>query len=424
MTTLHLTNAWHGASGGIRTFYTQLLQAGNEAGRQVVLVVPDERDDLEHVGPCGRIYRIKSPRAPAFDRRYRLILPSAYTPIVGSRIVRILRREQPALVEICDKYSLPYLAAMLRKRWHRGVRRPFLLGLSCERFDDNMAAYLSNAGAAHAFTQWYIRHIYGPPFDAHVGISDYTAAELRRALWDRAPDFVRVCPMGVDTTWFGPHRRTSETRRAWIGRVAGGADTALLLYAGRLSPEKNLPLLLDTFERLITRRRGAYRLIIAGEGPLAGWLRQRAHDSFGGRVHFTGALERDALANLYAAVDVFIHPNPREPFGIAPLEAMASGVPVVVPDCGGVRSYASLANAWMAAPTADAFAAAVESALQGDGGRIDRARQTAADYAWTTVTRRFFALYDEMIQSRVACSGTNTTPARPRASAALRRASS
>jgi glycosyltransferase involved in cell wall biosynthesis len=409
MTTVHLTNAWHASSGGIRTFYSQLIQAGNEEGRRVVLIVPDERDDVEQVGLCGCIYRIKSPPAPAFDRRYRLILPSAYAPLIGSRVARILRREQPSVVEICDKYSLPYLAAMLRKHWHSGVRRPFLVGLSCERFDDNMAAYLSAGHMAGAFTQWYIRHIYGPPFDVHVAISDYTAVELRRALWDRAPGFVRLCPMGVDVDCFGPQRRTCEARRSWVERIGGSAGTVLLLYAGRLSPEKNLPLLLAAFHRLVEQGRRDYRLLIAGDGPLAGWMRQRAAESLAGRIHFCGTLDRDALATLYATVDVFVHPNPREPFGIAPLEAMASGVAVVVPDRGGVRTYASPRNAWLAAPTADAFADAIEAAsLRRDSWRIARARSTAVEYSWRRATHRFFALYDEVTQhhayERAACA--------------------
>ena len=44
------------------------------------------------------------------------------------------------------------------------------------------------------FTHWYLRHIYGPPFDAHIAVSEYAADELRAALSDRPPGFVRVCP--------------------------------------------------------------------------------------------------------------------------------------------------------------------------------------------------------------------------------------
>jgi hypothetical protein len=193
-TTVHLTNAYHATSGGIRTFYSALLDAANREGRRVVLVVPDERDGSESVGEWAHIYRVRTPRAPVFDRRYRIMLPHHYAPLAGARITQIIAREAPSVVEICDKYTLPYLAALLRKGWHRGLRRPALVGLSCERFDDNMAAYVSASQAARAFTRWYIRHVYGPPFDVHVAVSAYTAAELHAALPDRPGGFIRIRP--------------------------------------------------------------------------------------------------------------------------------------------------------------------------------------------------------------------------------------
>ena len=60
-----------------------------------------------------------------------------------------------------------------------------------------------------------------------------------------------------------------------------------------------------------------------------------------------GHLDKELLADYYANADVFVHPNPKEPFGIAPLEAMASGVPVVAPNSGGILSYATDENIWM-----------------------------------------------------------------------------
>lgn len=397
MTTVHLTNAYHATSGGIRTFYSALLEAGNREGRRVVLVVPGERDESERVGEGGRIYRVRTPRTPAFDRRYRIMLPHRYAPLPGARIAGILEREAPRVVEICDKYTLPYLAAMLRKGWHRRLRRPALVGLSCERFDDNMAAYLSAGGAARAFTRWYLRHIYGPPFDVHIAVSSYTAHELREALWDRARDFVRVCPMGVDVDDFGPERRDLCVRRQLLAAVGGNDRSVLLLYAGRLSPEKNIPLLLDTMRVLSSNETGDYRLVLVGDGPMRSCIQQACSEgSLAGRVALCGPFARDRLSVAYASCDVFVHPNPREPFGIGPLEAMASGVPVVVPQSGGVLEYADASTAWLAAPDAGDFARAVRAAAVGNPWRTAAARRTAQRLRWRHVTRQFFALYDEV----------------------------
>src|SRR5262245_29333639 len=95
ITTLHLTNAYHPTSGGIRTFYRALMAAAEGLERPLRLVVPAERDETETVGRFGRIYHLQARPAPAFDRRYRLIYPAAYLPPNGSRLARILRDERP-----------------------------------------------------------------------------------------------------------------------------------------------------------------------------------------------------------------------------------------------------------------------------------------------------------------------------------------
>ena len=399
LTTLHITNSYHPTSGGIRTFYHALLDAGNEVGRSVRLIVPGPRTTIEEVGAFGRIYSVKAPQAPVFDRRYRLIMPSAFMPAVRSEVIDILERERPDVVELCDKYSLPYLAAMLRKRWHPRVPRPALVGLTCERFDDNMSAYVSDAPWARAFTCWYIRHIYGPPFDAHIANSDYTAGELRSALHDREPWFIRTCPMGVDADGFGPSRRNPALRAHLLRRARGTAESTLVFYAGRLSPEKNITLLVDAMRELAVDPAHDFRLATAGDGPLADQLRGQATGILEGRIVLCGNLTRETLADYCASCDVFVHPNPREPFGIGPLEAMASGVPVVVPDSGGVLEYASSENAWLAAPTATAFADAIRAARGGDDARIARAAATADRFRWREATRRYFDAYDDIHRS-------------------------
>ena len=115
-TSLHLTNAYHASSGGIRTFYEALLRDAEPHGRHVCLVVPGERDRVEDVSPFARIYTIAAPSSPFVDRRYRLVLPHRFLMPERGRIWRILRDEQPDLIEICDKYAFCYLAGVLRIR--------------------------------------------------------------------------------------------------------------------------------------------------------------------------------------------------------------------------------------------------------------------------------------------------------------------
>lgn len=400
LTTLHITNAWHPASGGIRTHYAALLDAANEEGRRLILVVPSERASVEPAGRFGRIHFIAAPAAPAFDSRYRLLYPHTYLPPFAGALKRVLALERPDVVEICDKYTLPYLAMVLRKGYLRGVPRPALVGLTAERFDDNMAAYLHDGRAAQRFTRWYLRQIYGPPFDLHLANSEYTAAELRAALPDRAPGFIRVCPPGVNADGFSPRLRSAGLRHALLRSMGGTDRSTLLLYAGRLSPEKNIPLLTATLARL-TERGGDFRLAIAGDGPETDRLRALRDGPLAGRILLCGTQSREALAALYASADVFVHPNPREPFGIAPLEAMASGLPVVVPTLGGVRTYATAANAWLADPNPAAFGSAIQSALRGNPRRTNAALDTVRAFSWTGAARRHFDAYEAAHQAVV-----------------------
>jgi alpha-1,6-mannosyltransferase len=425
--TLHLTNAWHESSGGIRTFYRAMLAAANATQRPMRLVVPSHETRVEEVGAFGRIYHVRAPRSPWVDSRYRLILPPAFLRTSGA-VRQILADEQPDLVEVCDKYSLCYLAGLLRRNWMRGVTRPTIVGLSCERLDDNIAASMSNASWARRFAQWYVGQIYAGQFDVHLANSEYTARELRDHMRLQHWREVHVVPMGVDTTDLGPAHRDEALRTDLLWRVGGDAQARLLLYAGRLSQEKNLPLLIDTLAQLDDGRgmpvgkrkrtgqpgRGGaggarYRLVIAGDGPMAAALRDEASRRTHGRVLFWGHVaDRATLARLYATCDAFVHPNPREPFGIGPLEAMASGLPVVAPRAGGLLSYANDSNAWLAEPAGEAFAAQVRDAcLPGNvrGARIAAALSTAAGYGWSSVTRAIFELYDALHARRASLAG-------------------
>src|SRR5579871_170121 len=400
--TLHLTNSWHATSGGIATFYRALLAAANEKGHAIRLVVPGECDRVECAGRLGRIYVVKSRQAP-LNPSYRVILPEAFLGRQGA-IRRILDNERPDLVEVCDKYTLPYLSGLLRERWLLGQNfRPVTVGLSCERMDENVASYVSPGSAGKAFSRVYMKWLYFPMFDFHIANSDHTAAELvpasrghkvRRGVW--------VSPMGADCDRFRPSRRTEAGRRRLLELSGGNDGSTLLLYAGRLVAEKNLPLLADLMGRLAQDSQQDYRLLIAGNGVLRNAIEELCRRQAPGKVTFLGHIgEQEQLADLYANADIFVHPNPREPFGIAPLEAMAAGLALVAPRAGGILSYASDDNAWLGEPCAGSFASLVHS-VRADSQthrlKVQRARATAEQYRWQSVASHYLRLYEELVE--------------------------
>ena len=394
--TLHVTNFYHPKSGGIRVFYHALLSAANRHGRFVRLVVPAEKTWVEEVGAFGRIYHIAAPRSPVLDSRYRCILPNAYAWPCDSDIRRILADERPDIIEICDKFFLLYLAGVLRRGWISGVPVPVIVGLSCERLDNNVATYMSGGSIIRALYRWYMRNCYVPRFDFHLAASEYIADEVRASLPARLKDRLCVAPMGVDFDTFSRPPESNALRDRLVTQASGNQQTILLLYAGRLSKEKNLDIIPPMLARLATSSRD-YRLIIAGDGPFGDTLRHSLENAAPGRAVFLGHCRTDFLSDLYHATDIFIHPNPREPFGIAPLEAMAAGLALVAPASGGVLTYANHENAWLAQDTPESFADAVQSVhadISVRRTKVEHAQRTAETFSWPRVTQNYFDIYD------------------------------
>jgi len=169
---------------------------------------------------------------------------------------------------------------------------------------------------------------------------------------------------------------------------------------GRISREKNISLLLEMMELLEDRGSAEYRLLVVGAGPLTNWLGTNAERRMPGHVQLLGHLaDRERLADIFANCDALIHPNPREPFGIAPLEAMASGLPVVAPFSGGVLSYANEQNSWLAEANGESFANSVRRIFEDENARqykVSRAIDTAGQFSWSRTTAHFFDLYDSL----------------------------
>ncbi len=147
--------------------------------------------------------------------------------------------------------------------------------------------------------------------------SPSTAAMLRLEGFEH----LRIWPRGVDTTIFKPERRSSALRTSWLGKE--DSKKTVLLYAGRVSWEKNLRLLVQAYQGM---NHSNIHLVIVGEGPASLEMQQ---ELAGLPVTFTGYLTGEALATVYASSDIFAFPSRTETFGQVVLEAMASGLPVV-----------------------------------------------------------------------------------------------
>ena len=126
---------------------------------------------------------------------------------------------------------------------------------------------------------------------------------------------------GVNTELFRPERRRRTDSRFCIG------------YVGRLTPEKNVRALVDLERRLLAAGESGFRILLVGEGSEAGWLKAHLQTA-----EFTGTLRGEELATAYANMDAFVFPSLTDTFGLVILEAMSSGIPVVLPPATGHKA--------------------------------------------------------------------------------------
>jgi alpha-1,6-mannosyltransferase len=193
-------------------------------------------------------------------------------------------------------------------------------------------------------------------------------------------------PLGVDLQLFNPRRRSAALRQ----QLGLAPKTRLVVYAGRFAPEKNLNVLADAM-RLLGHR---YVAVLAGAG--------RALPSLPDNVRVVPYVgKREELATLLASCDAFVHPGDQETFGLAALEAMACGLPVVGVHAAGMGELISsdvgvLVNAQNARAFADGVVALYE---RGTARLATRARELAERYAWEPLLSRMLERYTALAQS-------------------------
>ncbi|HVN72511.1 MAG TPA: glycosyltransferase [Desulfomonilia bacterium] len=173
-------------------------------------------------------------------------------------------------------------------------------------------------------------------FYSMMDVVKVPTAEYTKMLVDRGfePWKIKIIPKAVDPDLFKPDKGTGpEIFARW-----GINDGITLLYAGRISKDKNLDLLCRVYLEL-SKERPDINLLIVGEGP---YLEEMRHAlSPHPRIHFTGRIPREELPPIYANSHIFVFPSTTDTFGMVVLEAQACGLPAIVSDVGGPQEIIS-----------------------------------------------------------------------------------
>lgn len=176
------------------------------------------------------------------------------------------------------------------------------------------------------YMQWFHQdcskiYVPSPSTGEHLVSHDFDGGKIE--VWGR----------GVDLSLFDP-----VVDRTNVLEKHGISDAKfVVLYVGRLAPEKNIDVFLEVYKRFSKKYPGKFQFVIAGDGP----LNDELHGAFPAEenpdLSFLGFIQGKTLAEIYAAANVMLFPSATETFGNVVLEAMASGTPVIGAAAGGVK---------------------------------------------------------------------------------------
>ena len=364
MRIVQVANFLSPTSGGLRTTLRHLAEGYAGHGHEVVQVLPAAVDG-EIETPWGRQVGLRSPALGSTG--YRLLLDR-------NRVRRALERVGPTVLEVHDRTTLRGLG-----RWARARGVPSLV-VSHERLDRWLGQWLparlpltpladhSNAALAR-------------DFGTVVCTTAWAAEEFRRL---SVPNLALV-PLAVDTATF----RVRTERRAEASR---SPRDVVLVLASRLSREKRPEVAVATLRTLLGRGVAA-RLVVAGDGPLRPRLQAAARDL---PVEWLGFVaDRARLAGLLAGADVVLAPGPIETFGLAALEALACGTPVVADSRSALPGVLGPHAGRSATGDGAAFADAVQDLLATpEASRRAAARDRAEEFSWPHTVRGFLAVHE------------------------------
>jgi alpha-1,6-mannosyltransferase len=345
------TMFWGPASGGVRRYVGAKRRWLQKQGFGHSTVVPGPARDAD----------VAVPSLPLpFASGYRLARSRR-------RGAAILQQLAPDLIEAGDPYTLAWSSIDAA----RALSVP-----SVAFVHSDLPALAARAGGkrAEAVAWRYLRRLYAR-FDLVLAPSEALCARLRAAGIGNA----QRQPLGVDTVCFTP----GACDPAWREQIGVAPWQRLALYAGRFAIEKNLPQLAAAMARLGPR----YVLALVGDGPV-----QLAGDQL--RL-LPFMRQPQLLARALASCDVFVHAGDVETFGLAPLEAMACGTPVVARACGGLAELVDESvGAAVASADPAAFAAAIHATCERDRATLSfNARQRALAYDWNAVLPELVARY-------------------------------
>jgi alpha-1,6-mannosyltransferase len=306
-------------------------------------------------------------------------------------IRRIVEHERPDLIEV----GSPFLVPWITRRAARRFDVPLVMFFH-SNFPRTVCSFPERSSGvrrrAHDALWRYVKRL-NREFQVTIVASQFMANDLQAHGAER----VIQIPLGVDLDHFHPSRRGRATEtRAKLGLPV---SAPVVGFVGRFAREKEVDVLVRAWQT-IERRTDAY-LAVIGDGP----ARKRLQGLTESKriIWLPYQNDRDQLANVLAALDLFVSPGSIETFGLSALEAAASGTAVLSADRGGVSEQIrrSEGGAMFAAGDPGALAEEAVRLLQSPEqlprlGALGRA-YAEREHAWSRVFDRIFDVYRQVV---------------------------
>ncbi|MBS0190137.1 MAG: glycosyltransferase family 1 protein [Phycisphaerales bacterium] len=365
-----------GDVNGVSRFVNDLIDRSAQAGR-----------DLS-VFTSTRMPVRSSAAILNFRPRFATAMPGYRHLEVACPPAREMLRTARALAPTCIHVSTPGPVGLVGRKAAKILGVP-LVGV----YHTDFPAYIEHLFNDAALS-WLCRSAMGRfygAFDRVLTRSSHYTSELRGLGID--PARCRTLTAGIRTERFSPRFKDPEVWRPF----GLPAQAVKVLYAGRVSVEKNLPMLAKVWRTclpLLQRRGIDARLVVLGDGPYREEMEEQLQ---GSSAAFLGFQTGRTLSSLYASSDLFVFPSVTDTLGQAVLEAQCSGLPALVSDVGGPRDIVHHGQTGFVASIArpDVWRDRLIALCMDASLRSDMSRAAAATAADRTFERSFAHFWQE-----------------------------
>ncbi|MEQ8626845.1 glycosyltransferase [Ekhidna sp.] len=385
---LDCNNFWSPSGGGVRRYHLEKMDYfKSRSDVHYIFVMHDNKTYTEQINDHTYVEHIEVPKVWG-NWEYRYLIRKW-------PMARVILEHQPDIIEVGSPYFMPRIIHSIVKRnklqskvfgfWHADFPVTY-----ARRFLKNTPLGLANRGEQLAW--WYARKHYNR-MDGVLVASEVIKMRMER----NGMNNLHFTPLGVNNELFHPDKRNTGLI---TDLKAGNPERLILFFPHRFSKEKGLHVLLRAYEMILEMLDVPPALVLAGTGPYEKLVKEAAAKYK--HVHFKGFIEnKREMAEYYASSDLGFALSEWETFGLSLVEALSSGLSLIVAGEGAAREHVESSKAGLILDEVnpDQLADAIVRFSKLDRYKLsENARKYAAQLSWESCFDRQLDIYQRAIE--------------------------